>query len=473
MSLFKNRIPDWLLLVIIIAVGATLRTLCATNGDFWLDEIWSYNIAFERSLSGIILFSHDNNHILNTIFIHLIGPSRNVFLYRILPLLCGISSLLIIYFTPIYKSRVEKFITLTIFSVSYFFVSYSGEARGYAYLILFLSASFYLLNKIFKDPERRIFYILFWTVSILGILSHYLYITFYIAGLIWTILHKKKISTILKLYLIPTIFYVILYFVLIVGMQRGGGDIIPAIIINNQAFKVLLGFGLPASICFFIYLYVLVSKPREDGSGIFYVSLFLLVPIAIFMRPNTIIYERYMLPFLFFFVFIISELIANLINARSKIVKVLGILFLLIIIISSIRRDIELYVYSKGNYTSAVTDLINNSNGKEHLAIAMNRFLINPTVFNFYLDRIKTNKPSVELSDINDVSASKADWLIYNSKDHLWEKEADNKPAEEIVFKPNIKFKLFKTYGYDHGLSGWEWVLYKREQPENTIKTKG
>lgn len=458
MKIFKN-IPDWLLLVIIIGIGAILRILCATKGDFWLDEIWSYNIAFEHSLLGVISLSHDNNHLLNTIFMHLLGPNRNIFVYRIIPLLCGISSLFIIYLAPIYKNRVEKFITLTIFSVSYFFVSYSTEARGYAYFIFFVSLSFYSLHKIFKKPKRKTFYILFCLSAILGILSHYIYLTFYLSALAWTVVYKKKISIILKMYLAPTLFYVFLYFALFRYMQTGGGVVTPPSQISDLAFYELLGFAVPAFVCFFIYLYALINKPKKDDSGIFYLSLFMLVPMAMFMflyeKP---IHERYMTAFLFFFVILISQLIADLIKAKSILLKTLGIILITLIVVGSIHKDIKLYVYGKGDYVAVANSIIDNSNGKERITIATDHRFRNETLLKFYFNKITTNKPIIEFCNISNQSMPKADWLIY----HSLRDTAPKTPAEEHLFAPNIKFKLFKEYKHDGGPSGWTWTVYKR-----------
>lgn len=53
----------------------------AALGDLWFDEIWSVAFAemAETPLDLLIYFQHDNNHLLNTLFIYAIGQQNSFF----------------------------------------------------------------------------------------------------------------------------------------------------------------------------------------------------------------------------------------------------------------------------------------------------------------------------------------------------------------------------------------------------------
>jgi len=80
--------------VLVLAVSAVLM-LAATRGDLAIDEVVSLNKALS-SPNWLAIFTqdqNDNNHLLNTLFLRLLGEQRQLFIYRLPPglgsLLCG------------------------------------------------------------------------------------------------------------------------------------------------------------------------------------------------------------------------------------------------------------------------------------------------------------------------------------------------------------------------------------------------
>jgi hypothetical protein len=241
-------------------------------------------------------------------------------------------------------------------------------------------------------------------------------------------------------------------------MERSG-DPAPVLAVSDLAFKSLLGFMVPSLVCFFVYLYMLLKRRRKDGSNVFYVSLFLLGPMMMFALPsNAALYARYLFVYLFFFVFILSEFIALLIVSDSKVKKVIGIALMTLVVLGSINKDIRLYVYGRGDYKRAVLDVLNNSEMKDHIRLGVDHKFRDREVFDFYLSMITTKGPKIDYVDINESTPPDTEWLIYRKFDN---KEIDSSP-KEVSPNPNLKFRLFKIYRYDQGLSGWNWVIYKR-----------
>ena len=81
----------------VIALGSIL-ILFAARGDLWLDEIWSIFFAEAAKSPWDILarFKHDNNHVLNTLYLYIIGKQQHLIVYRGLAIASGIGSLLIL-----------------------------------------------------------------------------------------------------------------------------------------------------------------------------------------------------------------------------------------------------------------------------------------------------------------------------------------------------------------------------------------
>ena len=57
-----------------LVVAAGLVRLAAASNEFWLDEVWSLFIALDaKSAWRLFTVRHDNNHILNTLYLRAIG----------------------------------------------------------------------------------------------------------------------------------------------------------------------------------------------------------------------------------------------------------------------------------------------------------------------------------------------------------------------------------------------------------------
>ncbi len=71
---YRNLWPFVLGGTVILLISAALRFLGA-QGDLWLDEIWTLDIASNIDHAYLIFWGPylDNNHFLNTYYIYLVG----------------------------------------------------------------------------------------------------------------------------------------------------------------------------------------------------------------------------------------------------------------------------------------------------------------------------------------------------------------------------------------------------------------
>src|ERR1700731_1425164 len=78
-----------------LLLGAILRLACLP-AEFWLDEIWSYDLSRQAgSLLGIFTVKHDNNHHLNTLWLWLCPDGASWSLYRMHSLLAGLAGIVL------------------------------------------------------------------------------------------------------------------------------------------------------------------------------------------------------------------------------------------------------------------------------------------------------------------------------------------------------------------------------------------
>ena len=88
------------LALILLALGAALRLLCA-RGDLWFDELWSLTHALrvENPLDVLLRpeLQHDNNHWLNTLWLHWLGPEASPLAYRTPAWIASVLTLVVLW----------------------------------------------------------------------------------------------------------------------------------------------------------------------------------------------------------------------------------------------------------------------------------------------------------------------------------------------------------------------------------------
>ena len=116
----RFRTP-WRALTLLAGViaAATLR-VSATFDNFWLDEIWSLHLAGSIShFWEVFTLRHDNNHILNTLYLFLIGEQQSWVWYRILSVATGTSSVAVIGYCTLRRGYLEAGTATAVAAFSY------------------------------------------------------------------------------------------------------------------------------------------------------------------------------------------------------------------------------------------------------------------------------------------------------------------------------------------------------------------
>lgn len=127
------------------------------RGDLWIDEIWSVGSALgvESPLGVFTAIHHDNNHWLNTLYLHFVGPTERFYLYRLLAVGAGVGTTLLATLLALRRGLVPALLAATIFGFSYALVHFSSEARGYATAIFLALAAHAFLERFLATRDDR------------------------------------------------------------------------------------------------------------------------------------------------------------------------------------------------------------------------------------------------------------------------------------------------------------------------------
>lgn len=173
----EDKIKYPFFIALITLFGAFLRLKKLTFQSLWFDELFSLDIALDKSPLDIteISKSHGFNPPFYYILLWLWGKISGVNEYslRFFSALMGILGILALYFLAreLFSKKAGVYASL-LASINFFHIYYSQEARSYSFIFLLTILSYLFLIKLLKNPnfKNAILYIVS-TVALLY--SHY------------------------------------------------------------------------------------------------------------------------------------------------------------------------------------------------------------------------------------------------------------------------------------------------------------
>ena len=165
------------LLALIILAGTALRVYQLGAKGFWGDEIWTA----ERSgwtAAQIVSFSLDNTvgpwtYLAGRFSLLLLGAGQQEFALRWAGAAAGIMAIPVVWaLAHRLWGKTAGLLAAALMAASPYQVWYAQDARYYAWLVLFSTASFYFLYRSFEEPRRIRFWTGFSLFTILNIYNH-------------------------------------------------------------------------------------------------------------------------------------------------------------------------------------------------------------------------------------------------------------------------------------------------------------
>ena len=215
------------------------------------------------------------------------------------------------------RSPLTGIISGVLFAVSFMMVIYSTEARGYGPVVLWALGAFLMLERYLRRPSVPTAGA-FWCCAVLGFLSHFAFIHFYLGALHWSA-HRffhgnttwwNRVQPWVWLHVTPVLCVVTLYVTRIRSMQIGGGDPSPWFRVMDEALAWTTGYPvavLPVALVLVLVAAALVWDARsleEEGSDhwVLYLGVIVMAPAVtlLLLRPNVLYARYFILPLTFF-----------------------------------------------------------------------------------------------------------------------------------------------------------------------------
>ncbi|MGZ8867628.1 MAG: hypothetical protein ACXW2P_04725, partial [Thermoanaerobaculia bacterium] len=366
------------------ALGALLIA-AAARGDLWFDEIWSLErVRGAGTMLAVLRTRHDNNHVLNSLYLHLVGDGAPLYIYRLFAVVCGIASLCVIAHIARRWGHAEALYSVILVSTSFPLLLYFSEARGYAPAMLFGLVA-YLLTVGERTTRARI--ALFWAVSMLGLLAH---LTFVIVSAALLVIRRERY---LVWHSVPLLFTAIWYVTFVRHLMFGAGPVYAYGDVAAHAASLLI--GLPerwasAAVILLVVAIVAVGagtlRRDHDPSWAFYVAVILIAPLAVvLMTTPRYLYVRYFVVTFPFFYLLLARLLGRY-GRPSRARWAIAACFVLVFTTAQSGRIWMLLDVGRGQYSLALAGMSAASGGRP-LLIGRDNDVNTVSLLRFYVPR--------------------------------------------------------------------------------------
>jgi len=392
---------------LVLAVGTYLR-LKGIFSAFWLDEIWSLKLLRDLGspLEVVTKLHIDNNHILNSLYMHMVGDTPYWYLYRIPSFLAGTLSLYFVWLLTSKRDRVEGMIAVLLFSLSYLMVIYSSEARGYSSMVFFCLLSLLLFRTALVDqPEHGSRLVVgFWLASMLGLLAHLTFLHFYFALAVWSIWvalrssQKRLVRRVLALHSVPVVFFALIFYVHIRYIPSGTGPIRSYTLVLFNAMSVAFGGfefagGHPyqnvfcgivvaaVALAAVVELFLLWSK--NERIWILYVTAIIGAPaLTLAVMQPRVVFIRYFMVSILFLYLILAGFIAR-VYRRGMAGKAVCAVFLALYCGGQLQYLVHFHSDGRGDYLGAMRHIASSTSART-VTISSDNLFRNGLVIDYY-----------------------------------------------------------------------------------------
>lgn len=469
----------FLLLAGCVAIGAFLRyRACLT--EFWLDEIWSLLIIKTSAVKGawdiVANLRHDNNHIINSLWLYWIGDTKNWFWYRLPALLAGIGSIVAACSSARTEGRGAGLFAAFLTAFSFPLILYSSEARGYGPAVFFSLLAFYALRDFFATGRTSRIFILNASAA-LAAFSHPSFVYVFLGMASWSAARifggaetgrhapprglAGRVAEMAALNAFPTLVFVFLYFAHLKGMKVGGGPHFTIMQAASDAAALALGaprsglFGTSALLAVFGLTCggVLKLYREKDDLWVFYLSTLILAPALVLAasRPK-VIYFRYFVILIPFFYLFCARLIHDLWRISAK-GKILAAVLLALFLLGQSAHLLRFSEKGRGGCGRALAFMEEKTAGDTILVGSSDDYL-NIKILTFYSQFLKPGKNIFYVSNA-DLPTDPPDWFI------VVRHEPGLNLENGIRIGKNHDYRLVRVFRYS-GFSGLDWFLYQR-----------
>jgi hypothetical protein len=465
----RSRIAWYATAALLMLAAAAVR-IWAAQGDFWLDEVWSY--ARARTIdSPLAVFSempHDNNHHLITLWFYLLGPQQSWIVLRLPSLVAGIGSVALASWVARQWGAVDMWAAALLTAGSYVLIIYSSEARGYALAGFFCLAGLVTLQR-YLATRGWLSLVSFWLASALGFLSHLTVLHFYFGVAIWSAVRfgrtskssRQVLQSVAICHAVPAAFLLFFYFFSIRGMTIGGTS-------NREELTVVLArtlalsVGCPAesfvaqllvgllALCAGILALWVMRRENSDLWIFFAVTVFASPLVSLLAQTSAGLFVRYFYINILFYLLLLSYLFGRLWR-RGYHGRALCAAGLACVLIGNVLCLRDFAHGRRGQYRAALWYMAEHSPGRVfEVATDQRRNVLMLAYYTAYLPADK----QLNYYGPETPASSAPEWFVtvYGEL---------GKPRQTTVSMAGTSYSLAEIFRHA-GLSGFDWAVYRR-----------
>jgi hypothetical protein len=329
-----------------------------------------------------------------------------------------------------------------------------------------------LMQRIDQAPNSRD-ELLFGLSASLGFLAHFLFVAAYAGLVVWSLIsvmrhHRRwaaRIGCWSRMHGVP--FFTLAGLAICYGGKpiAGGGDRQNVFEIITQVGSLIIGgpnAGLFAATCSCAAIaasivgLVLLNR-RADGVVYFVIGSTVTLALMIVIAATDLVYPRHFLVPMACVLIVLSHLLATAWTA-GRWGKVFYFVAVGLMLTGNSIHTWSLLKYGRGAYEEAITFL--NAESRDTITLGSDHDFRNPMVLGYYYRRLPNPKPLAYFPS-NQWPPEGPEWLIL----HSFQQPATPRPT--VQTSAGHRYQLIKVFPY-YGLSGWNWILYKRSTPEKS-----
>lgn len=455
--------------------------------DFWLDEIWSWTLVWSWGLTSKIsglwgVFSEihqDNNNYLNTIYLYVCGPRAPLFVYRLPPLIAGLTTVwlggrLAVHWVA-HRPLRELSVWLAgagLLATSQVEVVYSSEARGYALAGCAALAAQWTLGALLRSGK--------WTASLAygavasaGFLSHLSFLPVYLAQFLWAsvaLVWAIPVGTRLRrsmpvgvAFLIPAMVVGVLWLIDLSRTNVGGGPHLQAWLVACDTLSMPCGASLPESLSLpfavmFSCLLLMGLRQLRGAANLEVVSLatlLIIAPAVLYgLAPEGLVYPRHFLVSLTLLIPVAGIGLVSSFQGELRAIRLAGGIALVAWCLGNGTELVRFWTNGRGQYQAAIQHLLTPVPGRP-VNVGSDFDFRNGMVLGFYLVRLNPPQP-LQYVPQQFWGQHRLDWLIAHdqSRDPEFTREI------EVLGQVYVLDGVFPFAGP----VGWHWATYRRRE---------
>ena len=468
---------SWIKVLILLSVVAgVLLRLRGVYTELWLDEVWSLDLLKDIS-SPVDIFSSiysDNNHILNSLWLYACGGAEAAWpLLRGLSLVTGILTLPLVWYWGWLTDRRAAGFMLLLVSISFPFVLYGSEARGYAALGCFALLAVCELQNWRSNEHFRAW--LYWLACAGAALAHFSFAGFFLGLVLWSVYRQVsgggRLTDLVRLHLPPLLVMLGLYFLHFRHTPAGTGTIYDATQVLAEVFA--LPFGAPGfsarrpemsvitlvlafmTGCFALAEIISLKRRRKDEWLLYALVVFVMPAVILCLAPR-VIYPRYFYLSMLFLLLLMAGFIERLCRESRAGVQ-LALVLSVIFIFGNGLWQIDFLKHGRGGMAEA-TRLILSADHSADISVAADQAFRCDKLLNFFgAKHAGAQKFSCHTAD----DFTESSWRIVQSMDPHFS-PSSRYPASSRGSQGSY-YELLVSYP-GNPLSGGAVALYRKAQ---------